>query len=69
MLESRIGDAARTVLRPMRSTVTSRCCDSCCTPAVTALANSTIAAEPSPARSGTAISAWRSATRPYAVRL
>ena len=37
MLESRIGDAARTVLRPVRSTMISRCRDIWPTPAATAL--------------------------------
>ena len=62
MLESRIGDAARTVLRPVRSTMISRCRDIWSSLAATALANSAIAGEPSPARSGTAISASQSAT-------
>ena len=37
MLDSRIGEAARTVLRPLRSTMISRCRDNCRTPAATAL--------------------------------
>ena len=43
MLESRIGDAARTVLRPVRSTMISRCRDIWSSLAATALANSAIA--------------------------
>lgn len=70
MLDNRIGDAAKTVLRPERFTVTRRCReDNCCALAATASANSAMAGELSSLRSGTAMSAAHNATRPYAVRL
>ena len=69
MLDSRTGDPANAFRRPVSATVTSRCRLRAGSAAAIGATRSATSAEPSPAKSGTAMSAGRRATRPYAVRL